>query len=1114
MKNHLLSFTVLSILLFGWSTNSFSQPGTFSLLSPGNGACANATPLFDWQNAANAVKYKLWVDFGSGLQLFKDNIAVSQYQVLGSEALPQGFCTWHVYGFSSSGDSTRSTETWTVNIDSTRPSAFDLVSPTDTQWTNNLRPTFSWTSSGDLGCAGLAKYQLWIDGTPLYDISPDSGSFTITFDLSNGDHSWFVKAIDGVGNARNSTGIWTVRVDNIPPGNINHAAFLNGTDAYVQVNHSPSLDLNHFTVEAWINFFTSTTYNHVIVNTGSWTLQTVGYSTSKQILFTIQQAGIPGPTNVASTSYVAPNTWYHVAAVYDGTTMKIYLNGNLDVSHNLTFSNPIITSSNDLYIGSTRGAGLFGGYIDEVRVWSYDRSDAQVFDNVNRTIEKYEPGLASCWRLNEPSGSIAHDISSNTNDGSLHGGVTFVLSPLTGKDLGPLCDLKLPGFNQFLQTTTPIFSWGESPDTGVGFQKYQLWIDKMLYVDALTDSTTTIPSALTYGKHSFHISGFDLLGNSQNSVERVFYVDNVRPNPFSLTAPLDSQILSLPTPNFKWQATSDSTGGSGLSKYQLWIDGSVNVDSIPVSTDSTAPNSALNEGSHTWFVKAYDKVGNFRTSRQTRTVFVDFNPPISFDLISPINNDTARVRRPTFTWRASKDTGSGLLKYELRISGQSTIVVYPPDTSKQITFDLPDGSYTWYVQAFDRGLATRNSNQTNTVIVKALVPPDPPQLTYPSNNANLGDDLTPDLAWNTVANANYFHAQLASDSLFNNVVAENDQIMTLNWTPTLSLYGKYYWRVKTHSTNGTWGNWSEKRFFTISLGIPILASPTNGASNQPTTLTLNWNHSTSPSTFHLQVATDSNFVNKIVNDSTLADTLRQVGPLSGHTLYCWRVRAKNSAGQSDFSMRWRFTTLNNPPTVVRLLAPTNNDTIKLKSPALPIIFSWRKSIDIDIGDSLLYSLVIKGNVLDTTISRVKDTTVTLNIMPRLQVASTYKWSVNVSDGFASIASVDTFIFRTSNSITGINRWTDEIPSSYLLEQNYPNPFNPSTQISFDVPVSTHVVLKVYSLFGQEVTTLIDGNIPPGRHHVTWNAAGISSGIYFIRMQASSFSETKKLLLLR
>jgi len=87
-----------------------------------------------------------------------------------------------------------------------------------------------------------------------------------------------------------------------------------------------------------------------------------------------------------------------------------------------------------------------------------------------------------------------------------------------------------------------------------------------------------------------------------------------------------------------------------------------------------------------------------------------------------------------------------------------------------------------------------------------------------------------------------------------------------------------------------------------------------------------------------------------------------------------------------------------------------------------------------------------------------------------------------------------------------------LSAKFVLAQNYPNPFNPSTTIQFNLPKASSVVLKVYDLLGQEIETLINEKRPAGKYQVRWTANDLPSGIYFYRLQAGEFVETKKLIL--
>ena len=88
------------------------------------------------------------------------------------------------------------------------------------------------------------------------------------------------------------------------------------------------------------------------------------------------------------------------------------------------------------------------------------------------------------------------------------------------------------------------------------------------------------------------------------------------------------------------------------------------------------------------------------------------------------------------------------------------------------------------------------------------------------------------------------------------------------------------------------------------------------------------------------------------------------------------------------------------------------------------------------------------------------------------------------------------------------------PNNFELMQNYPNPFNPSTKISFAIPSRSFISLKVFDMLGREVSTVVSEEMSAGNYSRQWNASNVSSGVYFYRLQAGPYSETKKLMLVK
>jgi minor extracellular serine protease Vpr len=105
------------------------------------------------------------------------------------------------------------------------------------------------------------------------------------------------------------------------------------------------------------------------------------------------------------------------------------------------------------------------------------------------------------------------------------------------------------------------------------------------------------------------------------------------------------------------------------------------------------------------------------------------------------------------------------------------------------------------------------------------------------------------------------------------------------------------------------------------------------------------------------------------------------------------------------------------------------------------------------------------------------------------------------------------IVTTGAGATGVET-VEGTPETYALDQNYPNPFNPSTTIGFSIPAQKHVTVKIFNLLGQLVSTLVDEEMMAGKYKVEWNTKGLASGTYFYRLEAGSFMESRKMVLLK
>lgn len=240
-----------------------------------------------------------------------------------------------------------------------------------------------------------------------------------------------------------------------------------------------------------------------------------------------------------------------------------------------------------------------------------------------------------------------------------------------------------------------------------------------------------------------------------------------------------------------------------------------------------------------------------------------------------------------------------------------------------------------------------------------------------------------------------------------------------------------------------------------------------------------------------------------------------------------RLRLTTDGGASFFNQ-----TLNIGGSYTSAVAFHNNKTygVAATSTSMPIIArtvdggaTW-SAINIDTGLTgttkikwVNWSTVVYIMGENGRIKRSLDNGLTWQSMTTDNVSDLYHFDFHRIDdiiyGFA--VSRNGAVLRLVDSVlilTGKGELSSGIPADYSLYQNYPNPFNPSTFISFDIPKNSYVKLTVYDALGREVSTLVSEALQSGRHEYSWNAAGFPSGVYYYRLQASGFVETKKMIL--
>ena len=194
------------------------------------------------------------------------------------------------------------------------------------------------------------------------------------------------------------------------------------------------------------------------------------------------------------------------------------------------------------------------------------------------------------------------------------------------------------------------------------------------------------------------------------------------------------------------------------------------------------------------------------------------------------------------------------------------------------------------------------------------------------------------------------------------------------------------------------------------------------------------------------------------------------------------------------------------PAAPRIVFPANGSS---NQHADTLVFTWNSNAMATkylfqlSGNSAFSSYAVNDSIVGDTTKKVTG----------LAGQTKYFWRVSAHNaaGYGPFSAIDSFTTGTS---TGVDNKPNRIPSTFALFQNYPNPFNPTTNIEFSIPTKSFSSLKIFDVTGREVATLVSEELSAGSYMRQWNAANVSSGIYFYRLQAGSFVQTRKLVVLK
>lgn len=206
---------------------------------------------------------------------------------------------------------------------------------------------------------------------------------------------------------------------NFTPNEVSTAMHFDGSNDYIQASHISALNATNLTVEAWVKADSTQADYATIIDKGSdttsgngWMLQFNGGNGNVRFW-------TPNATTVSNTN-IKDKQWHHIAASYDGSNYKLYVDGTLE--NTIPSSNGIVNNSADLFMGnSLMGNMNFAGLIDEVRVWNVARTQSQIQVNRTKDLVGNESGLVAYYNMEYNAGTTTvRDLTSNANNGTLN----------------------------------------------------------------------------------------------------------------------------------------------------------------------------------------------------------------------------------------------------------------------------------------------------------------------------------------------------------------------------------------------------------------------------------------------------------------------------------------------------------------------------------------------------------------------------------------------------------------------------------------------------------------------------------------------------------------------
>jgi titin len=603
----------------------------------------------------------------------------------------------------------------------------------------------------------------------------------------------------------------------------------------------------------------------------------------------------------------------------------------------------------------------------------------------------------------------------------------------------------------------------------------------------LTSTSQVVNGLSNNTKYFWRVNAINAAGTGAWSSVSCFTTVIAAPTLVSPATGATAQPLSL---TFQWNAVATATN------YTLQVATDSNFTSAGLfynqnglQTTSQVVGTLANNTAYYWRVNAANTGGTSVWSSVYKLTTVLAGPT----LVSPTNNATNQPVSLTLSWGAVT-TGAS---YTLQVSTDSTFsssLAFNQNglttTSQTVSGLANNTAYYWRVCATNTGgtsVWSSYNSFTTTLIAPTLIAPA---------TGAVSQMTTLVLSWSAVASATSYALQVSTDPAFATSSYNQCGLTATSQTVTgLASSTTYYWRVNATNPGGT-STWATKSNFTTAIAspaLPVLISPTNGASSQAVTVVMSWNAVTGATSYTLQVSSDSTFASpSIYYQSGLVYAAQTVTGLSNNTNYYWHVSATNAGGTSDWSATYRFATIQLTPSTPTLTFPANGATNQPSG----ISFSWNSvvgatsySLQVSTDPNFVTSNYYQGGLLATS-----------QTVTGLAANTVYYWRANATNAGGTSAWSVKADFTTAVSVSGIpnlvspaNNATSEPVSLTVSWSAVSSASSYSLQVSTDSTFGTTFTINQSGLTAtsQAISGLTNNMVYYWRVNAT-NSAGISA----------------------